>query len=79
MLSRSFPYERSLKQLGEQKHPKRHPKLDNLMGELGVPKDLELSQQHDCSVQFMWEGLERFMKTVEVAGRVGVETKEFQH
>ena len=49
------------------------------MVELGVPRDLELHQQNEHAVSYMWEGLERFMKTVEVAGRVGVETKEFQH
>lgn len=27
----------------------------------------------------MWEGMERFMKAVDVIGRASVELKEFQH
>jgi len=27
----------------------------------------------------MWEGMERFMKAVDVIGRSNVELKEFQH
>ena len=27
----------------------------------------------------MWEGMERFMKAIDIIGKVNVELKEFQH
>jgi len=30
-------------------------------------------------VKHMWEGLDRFLKIIEVCGRVCVESKEYQH
>ena len=44
-----------------------------------IPLTKTLVVQQERPVKDMWEGLERFLKIVEVQGKVCVDAKEFQH
>ena len=35
--------------------------------------------QADTPVTNMWEGMERFMKAIDIIGKINIELKEFQH
>lgn len=78
-LSQAYPYERSLKQLGMQMHPPRNQKVIEALDVHNVPFNLAFAAQTDCPIVNSWEGLDRFIKIIEVLGKVAVEAKEFQH
>ena len=48
-----------------------------ILSEKNVSLTTPLSQQEGLPVTNMWEGMERFMKAVDVIGRSNVELKQF--
>ena len=44
-----------------------------------VTANVPLRQQQDKPVTHIWEGMERFMKAVDIIGLTNVELKEFQN
>ena len=72
-----YPYERCLTQLKLQQHPPRNEKVMQLLSKHKVSLTAQMKHQLDQPVTNMWEGMERFMKAVDVVGRACVELKEF--
>ena len=78
-LTLAYPYERTLRQMHLQQHPPRNAKVMEILSNNKVSLTSKLEQQVEKPVDNMWEGMERFMKAVDVFGRSMVELKEFQH
>ena len=78
LLSHGFPYEEALAQLGLPNHVPRAPKVSELLGRHNVAGFVGLTDQQAAPVRNMWEGLERFLKVVEVTGRICIDSKQFQ-
>ena len=62
-----------------EKHPPRDRKVIDILNEHKVSITSRLEDQVELPVTNMWEGMERFMKAVDVVGRSCVSLKEFQH
>ena len=77
LLAHAFPYERQLKQLGYNTHPPRNAKVIEGLTKHKVPHNMPLSTQQEDPVKDMFEGMERFLKSVELIGKNCVESKEF--
>ena len=78
-LSLAYPYERSLRQMALNQHPPRGIRVCEILSDQKVSLTSRLENQLVQPVTNMWEGMERFMKAVDVVGRTCVELKEFQH
>ena len=78
-LSYAYPYEKQMKQLLLDSHPPREAQVTKILNEKKVPENKPYSEQNGAIVTNMWEGMERFMKSVDFIGRSNVELKQFQH
>ena len=78
VLTQGFPYEKLLKQLGFSSHPPRTAKVIETLTKHKVQLNSQLHAQQDQPVTEMFEGMERFLKIVELLGKSSVEAKEFQ-
>ncbi len=58
-------------------HPPRSTKVCEILSQHKVSLTAKLENQLEMPVTNMWEGMERFMKAVDVIGRTCVELKEF--
>ena len=62
-----------------EKHPPRDRKVIDILNEHKVSLTSRLDDQVEQPVTNMWEGMERFMKAVDIVGRSCVSLKEFSH
>ena len=62
-----------------QNHPPRSKDIIAGLARHKVASNLRLEYQKTRPVYDMWEGLDRFMKTVEINGLFVTDFKEFQH
>lgn len=76
-LTMAYPYKRSLTQMGLHQHPPRAANICKKLIKHEVSLTARLENQLEYPVTNMWEGMERFMKAVDVVGRTCVELKEF--
>ena len=76
-LSMAYNYDRTLNQLHLSQHPPREPRIMELLSHHKVSLTAQLKHQQGLPVTNMWEGMERFMKSVDVISRTLIEVKEF--
>ena len=69
LLGHTYPYERNMQQMNLSQHPPRQPKVCETLSNHKVSLTAQLRHQLEMPVTNMWEGMERFMKAVDVIGR----------
>ena len=60
-------------------HPPRSAKIIETLSKHKVSLTAQLKHQLEYPVTNIWEGMERFMKAIDVIGKSLVDLKEFQH
>ena len=81
LLSLGFPYEQTLKEMGiadDQNHVPRTAKVVEELSKHNIDVTTKLSEQQQLPVKNCWEGVERFLKIVEVTGKVCTDLQGFQ-
>ena len=70
LLSHAFPYEKMIIKLGfsESKMYPRNMHIAELLQKRNCHTHLHLTEQHKRPVMHVWDGLDRFVKTLEVQG-----------
>ena len=77
VLTLGFPYEKLLKQLGFSSHPPRNSKVIESLTKHKIQINQPLTNQLDQPVTDMFEGMERFLKIIELLGKSSIEAKDF--
>ena len=77
LASQSFPYEKCLEQMNYVGHVERSEKVIEGLKKHGVKGDLCYDLQDHKPVKNMWEGLDRFIKTVELTGDYCMQLEDY--